>query len=411
MITQSELLIIKRYLKPKKKEGILKIISIFSFLGIGLGVATLIIVMSVMNGFRSDLIGKLLLFQPHILIYEFDSFEKNKKKIEGILSENKINYQSINLSYSIQGLVISQGINKGTNIRAITKNDFLSDELIKKSIIEGEIRNFEKNYASIGSNFAADLGVTVGDKITILSSTTESTPFGNIPEQFDFVVGSVFHSGIYEFDSNFVLIYAESSPDFLKKQGANKNIELKLNNPDQAQKVKNLLEENKFKVFSWIDNNKTFYDALLVERNVMFIILTLIIIVAAFNIVSGLTILVKNKTKEIAILKTIGFSSLSINKIFFITGSFIGAAGTLFGVVLGVLFSYNIESVRIFLSNVLNIEIFPAEIYFLSKMPSEINIPTILTISGIALAITFLSSIIPSIKASKINPIQSLKYD
>ena len=411
MITQSELLIIKRYLKPKKKEGILKIISIFSFLGIGLGVATLIIVMSVMNGFRSDLIGKLLLFQPHILIYEFDSFEKNKKKIEGILSENKINYQSIKLSYSIQGLVISQGINKGTNIRAITKNDFLSDELIKKSIIEGELKNFENNYASLGSNFAADLGVTVGDKITILSSTTESTPFGNIPEQFDFVVGSVFHSGIYEFDSNFILINAESSPDFLKKQGANKNIELKLNNPDQAQKVKDLLEENKFKVFSWIDNNKTFYDALLVERNVMFIILTLIIIVAAFNIVSGLTILVKNKTKEIAILKTIGFSSLSINKIFFITGSFIGAAGTLFGVVLGILFSYNIESVRIFLSNVLNIEIFPAEIYFLSKMPSEISIPTILTISGIALAITFLSSIIPSIKASKINPIQSLKYD
>ena len=411
MITQSELLIVKRYLKPKKKEGILKIISIFSFLGIGLGVATLIIVMSVMNGFRSDLIGKLLLFQPHILIYEFDSFEKNKKKIEGILSENKINYQSIKLSYSIQGLVISQGINKGTNIRAITKNDFLSDELIKKSIIEGELKNFENNYASLGSNFAADLGVTVGDKITILSSTTESTPFGNIPEQFDFVVGSVFHSGIYEFDSNFILINAESSPDFLKKQGANKNIELKLNNPDQAQKVKDLLEENKFKVFSWIDNNKTFYDALLVERNVMFIILTLIIIVAAFNIVSGLTILVKNKTKEIAILKTIGFSSLSINKIFFITGSFIGAAGTLFGVVLGVLFSYNIESVRIFLSNVLNIEIFPAEIYFLSKMPSEISIPTILTISGIALAITFLSSIIPSIKASKINPIQSLKYD
>jgi len=411
LITQSELLIIKRYLKPKKKEGILKIISIFSFLGIGLGVATLIIVMSVMNGFRSDLIGKLLLFQPHILIYEFEIYEKNKKKIEGILSENKIKHQSIKLSYNIQGLVISQGINKGTNIRAITKNDFLSDELIKKSIIEGELKNFKNNYASIGSNFAADLSVTVGDKITILSSTTESTPFGNIPEQFDFVVGSVFHSGIYEFDSNFILINAESSPDFLIKQGANKNIELKLNNPDQAKKVKDLLEENEFKVFSWIDNNKTFYDALLVERNVMFIILTLIIIVAAFNIVSGLTILVKNKTKEIAILKTIGFSSLSINKIFFVTGSFIGAAGTLFGVAFGVLFSYNIESVRIFLSNVLNIEIFPAEIYFLSKMPSEINILTILTISGIALGITFLSSIIPSIKASKINPIQSLKYD
>jgi len=162
---------------------------------------------------------------------------------------------------------------------------------------------------------------------------------------------------------------------------------------------------------SWKQNNSVLINALNVEKNVMFLILTLIIIVAAFNIVSGLTILVKNKTKEIAILKTIGFSSLSINKIFFITGSFIGAAGTLFGVVLGVLFSYNIEKIRVFLSDILNIEIFPAEIYFLSKMPSEIHIPTILLISCIALVITFFSSIVPSIKASKINPIQSLKYD
>ena len=194
-------------------------------------------------------------------------------------------------------------------------------------------------------------------------------------------------------------------------QKNNKNIEVRLKNPDQSNFAKEVLQKDKLKALSWIDNNKTFYDALLVERNVMFIILTLIIIVAAFNIISGLTILVKNKTKEIAILKTIGFTSFSINKIFFITGSAIGAAGTLFGVILGVLFSYNIESIRVFLSAVLQIEIFPAEIYFLSKMPSEIHMPTILLISGIALLITFLSSIVPSLKASKINPIQSLKYD
>lgn len=411
MITQAELIIIKRYLKPKKKEGILKIISIFSFLGIGLGVATLIIVMSVMNGFRTDLIGKLLLFQPHIVVYQFDNYEKDKDKIKDVLKKNNIKYESIKLAYATQGLVVSKTLNQGTNIRAIKKNDFLLDKLINKNITRGSVENFGNGYVSIGINFSESLGVSIGDKITVLSSAKESTPFGNVPQQFSFTVGSVFESGIYEFDSNYILIDIGTSQDFLQNHENNKNIELKLNDADDAASVKQILKESKFQSFSWIDNNKSFYDALLVERNVMFIILTLIVIVAAFNIISGLTILVKNKTKEIAILKTIGFSSLSINKIFFITGASIGAAGTLFGVILGVLFSYNIEKIRVFLSDILNIEIFPAEIYFLSKMPSEIHIPTILLISCIALAITFFSSIVPSIKASKINPIQSLKYD
>jgi lipoprotein-releasing system permease protein len=411
LITQAELIIIKRYLKPKKKEGILKIISIFSFLGIGLGVATLIIVMSVMNGFRTDLIGKLLLFQPHIVVYQFDNYEKDKDKIKDVLKKNNIKYESIKLAYATQGLVVSKTLNQGTNIRAIKKNDFLLDKLINKNITRGSVENFGNGYVSIGLNFSESLGVSIGDKITVLSSAKESTPFGNVPQQFSFTVGSVFESGIYEFDSNYILIDIGTSQDFLQNHENNKNIELKLNDADDAVTVKQILEKSKFQSFSWIDNNKSFYDALLVERNVMFIILTLIVIVAAFNIISGLTILVKNKTKEIAILKTIGFSSLSINKIFFITGASIGAAGTLFGVILGVLFSYNIEKIRVFLSDILNIEIFPAEIYFLSKMPSEIHIPTILLISCIALAITFFSSIVPSIKASKINPIQSLKYD
>ena len=411
MITQAELIIIKRYLKPKKKEGILKIISIFSFLGIGLGVATLIIVMSVMNGFRTDLIGKLLLFQPHIVVYQFDNYEKDKDKIKDVLKKNNIKYESIKLAYATQGLVVSKTLNQGTNIRAIKKNDFLLDKLINKNITRGSVENFGNGYVSIGLNFSESLGVSIGDKITVLSSAKESTPFGNVPQQFSFTVGSVFESGIYEFDNNYILIDIGTSQDFLQNHENNKNIELKLNDADDAVTVKQILEKSKFQSFSWIDNNKSFYDALLVERNVMFIILTLIVIVAAFNIISGLTILVKNKTKEIAILKTIGFSSLSINKIFFITGASIGAAGTLFGVILGVLFSYNIEKIRVFLSDILNIEIFPAEIYFLSKMPSEIHIPTILLISCIALAITFFSSIVPSIKASKINPIQSLKYD
>ena len=411
MISPAEFLIIKRYLKPKRKEGILKVISIFSFLGIGLGVATLIIVMSVMNGFRSELINKLLLFQPHISVYQFSDFDLTKDKITELLKIQNIKSKKINLTYSIQSLVITNNANKGVVLRGLNKKDFLNDELLNKKIIDGNISKFGNNYISIGSNLAEQLGVWVDKEITILSSKKESTPLGNLPEQYTFKIGSVYKSGIYEFDNNYIIFDVSTSQDFLSGYAKDKNIEIRLENPDLAEKVKNILSNQTFQVFSWIDNNKSFYDALLIERNVMFIILTLIIIVASFNIISGLTILVKNKTKEVAILKTLGFSSYSINKIFFITGSTIGSAGTIFGVLLGVLFSYYIENIRLFLSSAFNIEIFPAEIYFLSQMPSEIHWPTIILISIVSLLITFLASIFPSIKASKVNPIESLKYE
>jgi len=411
LISPAEFLIIKRYLKPKRKEGILKVISIFSFLGIGLGVATLIIVMSVMNGFRSELINKLLLFQPHISVYQFSDFDLAKDKITELLKIQNIKSKKVNLTYSIQSLVITNNANKGVVLRGLNKKDFLNDELLNKKIIDGNISKFGNNYISIGSNLAEQLGVWIDKEITILSSKKESTPLGNLPEQYTFKIGSVYKSGIYEFDNNYIIFDVSTSQDFLSGYAKDKNIEIRLENPDLAEKVKNILSNQTFQVFSWIDNNKSFYDALLIERNVMFIILTLIIIVASFNIISGLTILVKNKTKEVAILKTLGFSSYSINKIFFITGSTIGSAGTVFGVLLGVLFSYYIENIRLFLSSAFNIEIFPAEIYFLSQMPSEIHWPTIILISIVSLLITFLASIFPSIKASKVNPIESLKYE
>ena len=411
MISPAEFLIIKRYLKPKRKEGVLKVISIFSFLGIGLGVATLIIVMSVMNGFRSELINKLLLFQPHISVYQFIDYDVTKNKISKLLKNKNIQSKSVNLTYSIQSLVITNNANKGVVLRGLNKKDFLNDQLINKKIIDGNIGKFGNSYISIGSNLAEQLGVLVDNEVTILSSKKESTPLGNLPEQYTFKVGSVYKSGIYEFDNNYIIFDISTSENFLSGYVKDKNIEIRLENPNQAEVVKNSLSDETFQVFSWIDNNKSFYYALLVERNVMFIILTLIIIVASFNIISGLTILVKNKTKEVAILKTLGFSSYSINKIFFITGSTIGAAGTIFGILLGVLFSYYVENIRLFLSSAFNIEIFPAEIYFLSQMPSEIHWPTILVISLVSLFITFLASIYPSIKASKVNPIESLKYE
>ena len=411
MINSSEYLIIKRYLKPKKKEGILKIISIFSFLGIGLGVATLIIVMSVMNGFRSDLINKLLLFQPHISVFQISDFQKSRDEIKESLYKKKIKVKSLNLTYSIPSLVITKNINKAVVLRAVTKKDFLSNTSINKNIQDGKIEKFGDSYVSIGSNLAEDLGVWINDNITVFLSDKESSPFGNLPQQYIVKVGSIFKTGIYEFDNNYIILDIDSSQDLLKDKFEEQSVEIRLDNPKYTLNAKKIIEKKNYQVFSWIDNNKSFYDALLIERNVMFIILTLIIIVASFNIISGLTILVKNKTKEVAILKTLGFTSFSINKIFFITGSTIGASGTIFGVILGVTFSYYIENLRLFLSNVFNIEIFPAEIYFLSKMPSEINWLTILLIASVSLSITFLASVYPSIKASKVNPIESLKYE
>ena len=246
MISPAEFLIIKRYLKPKRKEGVLKVISIFSFLGIGLGVATLIIVMSVMNGFRSELINKLLLFQPHISVYQFIDYDVTKNKISKLLKNKNIQSKSLNLTYSIQSLVITNNANKGVVLRGLNKKDFLNDQLINKKIIDGNIGKFGNSYISIGSNLAEQLGVWVDNEITILSSKKESTPLGNLPEQYTFKVGSVYKSGIYEFDNNYIIFDISTSENFLSGYVKDKNIEIRLENPNQAEVVKNSLSNETF---------------------------------------------------------------------------------------------------------------------------------------------------------------------
>ena len=410
MISTLEKEVTFRFLKARKKDGFLNIISIFSFIGISLGVAVLIIVMSVMNGFRTELINKIVGFNSHITVKPYQN-KIDQKKLNNLdlktLSKNLV------FSNSGEGIIIKNDSTKGILLRGYGANDFSLLDIINNDGFEGNKNSLTGNFISIGRELSFTLDLDIGDDITLMSPSGVETIIGNLPKQKTFTIISIFDSGLADFDNNIVFINLKTLEEFFNLETNSRNLEIYLKNPQniesQKEKVQSIFDQEF--IFSWADMNSSLFSALKVERNVMFIILSLIIIVAAFNIISGLTILVKNKTKEIAILKTIGFTSFSINKIFFLTGSAIGLAGTLFGVILGVLFSYNIESIRIFLSTVLRIEIFPAEIYFLSRMPSEIHIPTILFISSIALLITFFSSIVPSIKASKINPIQSLKYD
>ena len=411
MFTSAERLIAVRNLKPKRKEGFLKVISIFSFIGIMLGVAILIIVMSVMNGFRTELTNKILGFNPHIIIKPYNN-EKIESKFRDQLNKNFPNVQILD-SYSGEGVVINNDYAKGLIIKGLDTENKKNSIFLKKILIEGENNEIKKSQIVVGKELAIELNLAVGDKINLLSSVYIGTPFGGLPRQETYSVGGIFSSGFYEFDKNVVFLSLDETLYFFGKTKRDISLEVYLPNPLKANEVKNKIEtiNNNFYVYSWIDLNKSFFSALKVERNVMFIILTLIIIVAAFNIISGLTILIKNKTKEIAILKTLGLSNKSIVKSFFLTGFTIGLIASISGIAIGVLVAENIETIRAFLSDILNIEMFPSDVYFLDELPSEINIFSIMIIFIFSLITTSLASLIPAIAISKMNTIKALKYE
>ncbi len=408
MISTIEKEITLRFLKARKKDGFLNIISIFSFIGISLGVAVLIIVMSVMNGFRTELINKIVGFNAHIVVnpYEKKIDISDKPNLTSI-SENLI------LSNNGEAIIIKKDSSKGIILRGYTDEDFSKLEFINNKSYIGKKDDLNKNNISIGKELSFVLGVKVGDNITIMSSSGVQTIIGTLPKQKTFKIISLFESGLVDFDNNIAFINLETLEEFFDLSNKNRKLEIYLKNPQNIEDQKSIVQKmfpNEF-VYSWSDMNSSLFSALKVERNVMFIILSLIIIVAAFNIISGLTILVKNKTREIAILKSIGVLNKSIVKIFFLVGVLIGTSATIFGIILGVTFSMYVENIRQFLSTIFNISLFPEEIYFLSTMPSEINPFSIFLISLCSISITIIVSIFPAIKAAKLDPIKSLKYE
>ena len=410
MISNLEKEVTLRYLRTRKKDGFLNIISIFSFIGISLGVAVLIIVMSVMNGFRTELINKIVGFNAHVTIKPYNQpIDKAKLKNNNL----KLISKDLIFSNSGEAIIIKKNFTKGVALRGYKNNDFPKLEIFKENDFVGDISNLSQNFISVGRELSYDLNVKVGDKIMMMSSSGVETIIGSLPKQQTFIVSSIFKSGLAEFDQNVVFMNLETLESFLNLKVDERVLEIFLKKPIQISKTKIYLQKifsDEF-IFTWADLNKSLFSALKVERNVMFIILSLIIVVAAFNIISGLTILVKNKTKEIAILKSIGVLNKSIKKIFFLVGIIIGTSATIFGIFLGVTFSIYVENIRIFISKVFNISIFPEEIYFLSKMPSEINIPSIIIIALCSIFMTVIVSIFPAIKASKLDPVKGLKYE
>ncbi|MDA7704098.1 lipoprotein-releasing ABC transporter permease subunit [Candidatus Pelagibacter sp.] len=410
MISALEKEITLRYLKTRKKDGFLNIISIFSFIGISLGVAVLIIVMSVMNGFRTELINKIVGFNAHVTVKPYES----PISLEQLDNENlKLISKELILSNTGEAIVISKDYTKGLILRGYSSENFLKLDVVKKENLIGKSNQLSKNSISIGKELSFNLNLDVGDKVSIMSPVGIETIMGSLPRQDTFIISSIFDSGLADFDANIAFINLNTLENFFNLKKEKRNLEIYLNNPSNIEEEKNKIQKifkNEF-VYSWADMNSSLFSALKVERNVMFIILSLIIIVAAFNIISGLTILVKNKTRDIAILKSIGVLNKSIVKIFFLVGVIIGTTATFFGIFLGVIFSLYIENLREFLSNTFNISLFPEEIYFLSTMPSEINPTSIFIISLCSIFITIIVSIFPAIKASKLDPVKGLKYE
>ena len=403
MITHLEKEITLRFLKTRKNDGFLNIVSIFSFIGISLGVAVLIIVMSVMNGFRGELINKIVGFNAHAVVQPDNRPLKviyNSDVIENIFSNDG------------EAVILNKDNTKGVFLKGYLENDFKKLQIVKNEKYYGS-KILNNNSISIGRELSFNLNVDLGDTITIMSPAGIQTLVGTLPKQETFKVISIFDSGLSDYNENIAYINLKTLETFFNKKKDNRFLEIYFENPKNIEIYKkNLIKSYPDAlIYTWSDMNKSLFSALKVERNVMFIILSLIIIVAAFNIISGLTILVKNKTRDIGILKSIGVTNKSIKKIFFCVGFFIGTSATLFGVIIGTLFSIYIESIRQFVSNIFGVSLFPEDIYILNSMPSEINIHSILIISICSIITTIIVSIYPASKASSLDTVKTLKYE
>ena len=410
MISQLEKEVTLRFLKTRKNDGFLNIISIFSFIGISLGVAVLIIVMSVMNGFRTELINKIVGFNAHAVVQTYDKPISTK-----IFKNNDVLKKNVSktlFSNDGEAVILNKNKTKGVLLKGYFHKDFKNFKILKNGEFIGK-KGLEEYDISIGKELSFNFDLKVGDKITIMSPIGIQTIVGSLPKQETFKITSIFDSGLAEFNENIAYINLNTLENFFEKNTNLRFIEYYFNNPKNINKYKielSSIHQNEY-VYTWADLNESLFSALKVERNVMFIILSLIIIVAAFNIISGLTILVKNKTRDIGILKSLGVTNSSIKKIFFLIGFIIGTSATIFGIIIGTLFSYYVENIRQFISNTFDVSLFPEEIYFLNSMPSEIDPKSIILIAFCSIITTIIVSIYPAAKASSLDTVKTLKYE
>jgi len=415
LFTSYEILLIKRFLFSKKTDGFISIFSWFSIIGITIGVAAIIIVMSVMNGFREELTLRLLGINGHLNIYSQVGQITNEEV--NIIKSDFSSNQVIPLIQT-QALVISKGFSKGVFLRGYDSDDLDAKHFLRQNIIEGKLFGNNINDIVIGYVLANKFGLSVGDKIKIAIPKTDNTIFGNIPRFKTLSISGILDLGMYEYDSNFVFSHISIARKLLVLEDRNFNlVEIFIQSPNNIEiiqdKVDRRIIANNINLYtlSWKENNSSLINALKVEKNVMFIILTLIILVASMNIISGLIIFVKEKNKDIGILKTIGLNNKSLIKVFLSIGLVIGLIGTIIGGLVGVIFSFNIKSIQLFIENLLQTDLFSKEIYYLSNLPSRINNLEVIYVLIISITICLIATTIPAYRSMKVDPIKSLKND
>ncbi|MBS4005652.1 MULTISPECIES: lipoprotein-releasing ABC transporter permease subunit [unclassified Afipia] len=403
-----------RYLRARRKEGFISVIAGFSFLGIMLGVATLIIVMAVMNGFRKELLDKILGLNGHIVVQPLESPLTDWKDVAERISKA----DGIRLAAPVvdgQGLGSSPFNAAGVFIRGIRAQDLNAVTSIAKNIKQGTLEGFDEGQGvAIGRRLADQLSLRAGDSITLVSPRGAVTPMGTTPRIKPYKVAAVFEIGMSEYDASFVFMPLTEAQAYFNRANDVTAIEVFTTNPDRIDVFrKSVTEAAQRPIFlvDWRQRNSTFFNALQVERNVMFLILTLIVLVAALNIVSGLIMLVKDKGQDIAILRTMGASQGSVMRVFLITGAAIGVVGTLVGFLLGLVICLNIETIRQFISWMTNTELFSPELYFLSKLPAEVDVGETAAVVIMALTLSFLATLYPSWRAARLDPIEALRYE
>ncbi|WP_420409600.1 lipoprotein-releasing ABC transporter permease subunit [Hoeflea sp.] len=404
-----------RYLRSRRKEAFISVIAGFSFVGIMLGVATLIIVMAVMNGFRGELITRILGINGHMVVQPIDrpledyaALAARFKGVDGV----------VNAIPLVEGQTLASGVGgagTGALVRGVSAEDFQSMEIVSRNIQSGDLVGFLAGEGvAIGSRMAQSLGLGAGDMITLVAPEGDVTPFGVTPRVKAYPVSAIFEIGMSEYDSSIIYMPLEEAQLYFNAEGVVQSIEVFVEDPDDIDAMRPLIEaaaERQIFITDWRQRNQTFFSALQVERNVMFMILTLIILVAALNIISGLIMLVKDKGRDIAILRTMGASSGAVMRIFFMTGAAIGVTGTIAGFFLGVVVCLNVERIRQFFSWLSGTTLFNPELYFLSQLPADMDSGETIVVLVVALALSFIATLIPSWRASRLDPVQALRYE
>ena len=416
MYSNYEYLLLKRFLFSKKTDGYISIFSWFSVIGIMIGVSVIIIVMSVMNGFREELTNRLLGINGHINIYPLKDViaSTDAEKIGSFDNKSFVFFPMI----ETQALIISEDDSKGIFIRSYPSNSLKNKKLLNNNIIKGRIYNDNSNEIIIGYDIAKRLNLDIGKNVKIAIPKTDKTIFGDIPRFKTLVVSGIFNVGMYEYDSNFIFSSPQISRKLLLlKEGSFTHIEIEITDPSKVQQSQKIINKylssinpNLYSI-TWMQNNSSLLNALKVEKNVMFLILILIILVASMNIISGLIIFVKEKNKDIAILKTFGINQSSLLKIFASIGIITGIIGTFFGAIFGILFSLNIQSIQGLIEYFFKTELFSKEIYYLSSLPSRLNYFEVLLVIGVSIIISFISTLLPAYRASMIDPIKTIKNE